>query len=137
MTDMITRLRTALTASNWNEIRFQMDNGDTLTISPCGYAPVLNEQNTEYYLISSDKTPNLGGETLEIIARQLANYEQHLQEQAAEKTKLRAYFDRYIATGKYDDEIWSFYSDWHKDVYGYRPHGIVCGVYVNPHKIRA
>ena len=33
-----------------------------------------------------------------------------------------------------DPENWDFYSDWHKDVFGYRPHGIVCGVYVNPHQ---
>ena len=32
-----------------------------------------------------------------------------------------------------DPECWEFYSDWHKDVFGYRPHGIVCGEYINPH----
>ena len=55
--------------------------------------------------------------------------------------KLRQYFfDNFY--GKSWSEIkgnkelynnWSFYSDWHKDVYGYRPHGIVCGVYINPY----
>lgn len=32
-----------------------------------------------------------------------------------------------------DPENWDYYSDWHKDVFGYRPHGIVCGEYINPH----
>lgn len=55
--------------------------------------------------------------------------------------KLRQYFlDNFL--GKTWQEIegdealydkWGFYSDWHKDVYGYRPHGIVCGVYINPY----
>ena len=55
--------------------------------------------------------------------------------------KLRQYFfDNFY--GKSWSEIenneelyskWDFYSDWHKDVYGYRPHGIICGVYINPH----
>lgn len=32
-----------------------------------------------------------------------------------------------------DPEDWQWYSDYHKDVFGYRPHGIVCGEYINPH----
>ena len=50
--------------------------------------------------------------------------------------KIREYFEKRIE-GKTWEEIdpqdWEFYSDWHKDVYGYRPHGIVCGEYINPH----
>ena len=50
--------------------------------------------------------------------------------------KIREYFAKHFE-GKTWDEIdpdnWSFYSDWHKDVFGYRPHGIVCGKYINPH----
>ena len=50
--------------------------------------------------------------------------------------KIREYFAKHFE-GKTWDEIdpenWSFYSDWHKDVFGYRPHAIVCGEYVNPH----
>jgi hypothetical protein len=50
--------------------------------------------------------------------------------------KLRAYFAEHFE-GKTWDEIdpdcWDWYSDWHKDVFGYRPHGIVCGEYINPH----
>lgn len=52
--------------------------------------------------------------------------------------KLQQFFHKYIE-GKSFDEIdpnnWDWYSDWHKDVYGYRPHGIVCGIYVNPHSL--
>ena len=129
---MIEKIRAALTANNWSDTDITMPNGDIVTISPCGYARQLNEQNTEYYLVLSPSTSNLGGDTLAIIADQLAGYEKHLQEQAAEKVELRAFFDRNIATGNYDSDTWSFYSDWHKDVYGYRPHGIVCGVYINP-----
>ena len=50
--------------------------------------------------------------------------------------KIREYFAQHIE-GKTWDEIdpedWQFYSDWHKDVFGYRPHAIVCGEYENPH----
>ena len=50
--------------------------------------------------------------------------------------KIREYFRKHFA-GKSWSEIdancWDFYSDWHKDVFGYRPHGIVCGEYINIH----
>ena len=49
--------------------------------------------------------------------------------------KIRAYFAKYIEGRPWDEidpQDWEFYSDWHKDVFGYRPHAIVCGEYVNP-----
>lgn len=58
-----------------------------------------------------------------------------------EEPRIREYFRKWFA-GKDWDEIrndetlydnWGYYSDWHKDVFGYRPHAIVCGTYVNPH----
>lgn len=49
--------------------------------------------------------------------------------------KIREFFHERIE-GKAWEEIdsadWDFYSDWHKDVFGYRPHGIVCGEYIKP-----
>jgi hypothetical protein len=54
-----------------------------------------------------------------------------------EEDEIREYFAEHFE-GKIWDEIeperWEFYSDWHKDVFGFRPHGIVCGVYVSPHR---
>lgn len=50
--------------------------------------------------------------------------------------KIRAYFAEHIegkTWAEIEPERWEFYSDWHKDVFGYRPHGIVCGEYINPH----
>ena len=55
--------------------------------------------------------------------------------------KVREYFEKYFEGKTWEDisqseeliERWDFYSDWHKDAYGYRPHGIVCGEYINPH----
>jgi hypothetical protein len=50
--------------------------------------------------------------------------------------KIREYFAKYIEGRTFnniDPYDWEFYSDWHKDVFGYRPHGIVCGEYINPH----
>lgn len=38
--------------------------------------------------------------------------------------KLIAFYEKHIKGKKFSEvepEAWSFYSDWHKDVYGYRP----------------
>ena len=55
--------------------------------------------------------------------------------------KVREIFDKYFKGKtweeiKSDEELydtWGFYSDYHKDVFGYRPHAIVCGEYVRPY----
>lgn len=81
---------------------------------------------------------------LDAVVEALINYPadadalqaQEDQYRAENEPKLRAYFAEHFA-GKTWDEIdgydWSWYSDWHKDVFGYRPHGIVCGEYINPY----
>ena len=54
--------------------------------------------------------------------------------------KIRACFAEHFEGRAWEDidpDAWQWYSDWHKDVFGYRPHGIVCGEYINPHTGRA
>jgi hypothetical protein len=51
--------------------------------------------------------------------------------------KIRQFFAEHFegkTRKEIDPEYWGWYSDWHKDVFGYRPHGIVCGEYINPHR---
>ena len=62
--------------------------------------------------------------------------EEDMRYRAENEPKIREYFAKYIAGRTFsqiDPNDWQFYSDWHKDVFGYRPHGIVCGEYINPH----
>ena len=60
---------------------------------------------------------------------------------AENEPKVRAYFKEHFE-GKTWEEIrqdeelydcWGWYSDWHKSVFGYRPHAVVCGTYVRPY----
>ena len=64
----------------------------------------------------------------------------YIEEQKSYREKneplIRDYFARHFEGKTWhqiDPENWQFYSDWHKDVFGYRPHNIVCGEYINPH----
>lgn len=99
-------------------------SGDAITISPCNYTGEV-----EYFLIYCS-IPCSGRETWEETAKFIMEYDKHLQEQAEEEKKIREYFEEHSKNNTID---WSWYSDWHKDVFGYRPHGNVCGVYINPH----
>lgn len=71
----------------------------------------------------------------------LINAEEDERYRRENEPKLREYFNKWFA-GKSWEEIrnneelydnWGYYSDWHKDCFGYRPHGVVCGEYVRPY----
>lgn len=66
------------------------------------------------------------------------NYvEEDKRYRAENEPKIREFFAEHIEGKSWKDiepDMWQFYSDWHKDVFGYRPHGIVCGEYINPHQ---
>lgn len=70
----------------------------------------------------------------EMIFNHIAEEKRYREEN---EPKIREYFARHIegkTWAEIEPERWEFYSDWHKDVFGYRPHGIVCGEYINPHR---
>ena len=71
----------------------------------------------------------------EMLYDEVAEQQRYKEEN---EPKLIAYFEKHFK-GKTWAEIcaseelinhWDFYSDWHKDVYGYRPHGVVCGTFI-------
>lgn len=98
-------------------------DGQKITIHPC-----VSCGCTEYFLVYSFE--QTGFNTLEEVASYIDNYEEHKKEQLSEEEKIRKYFNEEISKGKGD---WDWYSDWHKDVFGFRPRGMVCGQYVSPY----
>ena len=62
--------------------------------------------------------------------------EEDIKYRERNEPEIRKFFAEHIEGRTWnmiDPNDWEFYSDWHKDVFGYRPHGIVCGEYINPH----
>ena len=109
-------------SANWNDITLTMKcNNEEITISPCYYGDgIPTVSDIEYYLVYCSM-PWSGNDSLEKIAKFLINYEKELNRQEEEKEKLHQYYVQYVNTSEMD---WDWYSDWHKDVYGYRPrHG--------------
>ena len=99
-------------------------------IKPCGY-DINSISDVEYYLVEGD-LPWLGGDNLTKIVEQLYNHEQLVLESDKEKEELKKYFEEYSKQG-WPEDTFSYYSDWHKDLYGFRPSKTEePGLYVNP-----
>lgn len=132
------------TDAGWDEIKITMTiNGDVLTINPCSQVcdNITDESQVEWYLVYGSSCTELGGDSLDKLCEQLATYEEMLNSLDNSKKKLRAFFEKHILPHKndkdwksYESDAFEYYSDWHKDIYGYRPHGFVCGEYINPHQ---
>ena len=140
-TDMLAAM---LTRANFDEFDVVCPDGAKATIQPMSDKPVaacLND--VTFYFIYWDISQYIGsamghdGESaLADLCKILNQHEALAGQKTSEEARIRAYFDEHQANGWTDDDL-DWYSDWHKDVFGFRPHGAVCGQYVNPHDPRA
>lgn len=104
------------------KLTMKVDN-QQIIVNPCNYTGT-----PEYFLV--DGFESTGFNTIEEVAEYINNYAEHKNRLSSEKEKITKYFNEEISKGKGD---WDWYSDWHKDVFGFRPHGMVCGQYVSPY----
>jgi len=101
-----------------------------VTIRPChsGCGAPARFEDVEYFLVFSPSLPWLGGSTIEDVAKQLNNYGKSLAEAGADKKKL-AEIRTTLESGTLGPDEWedlfSFYSDFYKDVFGHRPRDVV------------
>lgn len=122
-----------LAANGFRPTIFTCADGAKIEVRPCYYGDQATKvEDCDYFLIEDGILPWLGGDKVTDIVKVLNNHAELVAENEDDKAKLRAYFDEHERKG-WDAYTWDFYSDWHKDVYGYRPHGRVCGVYVSPY----
>lgn len=121
----------ALAQNGWEDTTVHCPDGTPVTISPCSYVDIHSLADCDWFLVYGD-LPWSGGSDLAKIVDELNRHEERVAEADEEKARLRAYFAAHELRG-WDDDSWSWYSDWHKDCYGYRPHGHVCGEYVRPY----
>ena len=125
-------LEAIFSANNWGDTEIICPDGTPVLVTPCTYGEVASRDDVDYYLVYAD-IPWMGCDSLEKLAKELNEHADALKKQEASRARLLEYFKEHEASG-WDDDSWGFYSDWHKDEYGYRPHGHVCGVYVEPYK---
>ena len=93
-------------------------NGDRIRITPCSYlSEIKSFDDVDFYIMESCKVNLCGGETLDYVAKTLARYNELLDEDAKALESLKAHIRKY---GENSD--WEFVSDYHKDIFGHRPH---------------
>ena len=106
-------------ANGTNEINLTIKaTGDKVKIILCGTADIKSVNDIEYFLMEC-RFPWAGSSSIENIAKLLNNWQAKIDEDDEEKQKLRKYYEENYGTEKFDD---GWFSDWHKDVYGFRPH---------------
>lgn len=136
MTYTVEMMVEAFKRNEWEDTCFVLDDGSVACVSPCYYGDKYPNEMTlsdiEFFLVDCNGLPYISNEKLEEVVKTFNNIHELRKTEVSEKEKLRKYFDKHQETG-WDDDSFGFYSDWHKDLYGFRPHGYVCGVYVNPH----
>ena len=106
-------------ANGTNEINLTIKaTGDKVKITLCGMADIKSVNDIEYFLMEC-RFPWAGSSKIEDVAKLLNNWQAKIDEDDEEKQKLRKYYEENYGTEKFDD---GWFSDWHKDVYGFRPH---------------
>lgn len=130
MNNVKKELKKRLINNNFKPIKITMKcNNDVLTITPCSQnGEIKNIEDVEYYLVHSSFLPWLGGDTLDEIATQILTYQQTLKSLIKRRDELKKFYQEKIEPHK-NDENWlcqssdfQTYSDWHKELYGHRPH---------------
>ena len=123
MKDMVTRIKEELErrieAAGFGAITITMKvNGDHITIKPCGYPTHIKSwAEIDWFLMDSEVLNLCGSSKLEEVARDIANYEELLKEDAEMLESLKAHIREHG-----EDSDWDFVSDYHKEIFGHRPH---------------
>ena len=106
-------------ANGTNEINLTIKaTGDKVKITLCSMVDIKSVNDIEYFLVDC-RFPWAGSSSIESIAKLLNNWQAKIDEEDNEKQELRKYYEETYGTVKFDS---TWFSDWHKDVYGFRPH---------------
>ena len=109
-----------------------LNSGERLFLSLCSYGKIKSLNDVDFFLTDSEFIDS--SESLYAIAGNIVNADKARELLKQDKKNLFSYYQEtdfeYILQMPYEslddrqkDEL-SFFSDWHKDVYGYRPRGL-------------
>lgn len=102
-----------------NEINLTVKaTGDKVKIILCSMADIKSIDDVEYFMMEC-RFPWAGSSKIEDIANLLNNWQARIDDENDDKLKLRKYYEENYGTDEFNDD---WFSDWHKDVYGFRPH---------------
>ncbi len=129
--DKASDIHQALELNEFQEIEVRISESHTIRITPCSQSTesIRDLADVEWFL--TDDFLVDGGSCIYKLAADLLNYRGLEKAQIDEEEKLQRFYEDHIAafydtpqrewTDKQHEDF-GFFSDWHKDVYGHRPH---------------
>lgn len=123
-------IKEKLRENNFDEYTFSHKSGAHVSVCPCAYGEIRKFEDVMFYTMRCDVLNLCGSEDLEYVARTLLTLEDLIEEDKKEKARFFKFWKENIRDGRGDrtEKEWmdliSLYSDWHKDLYGYRPKGL-------------
>lgn len=104
-----------------------LPDGKTADVKAFAYMP--NHEDCEWFFVEGISDPWADNDSLAKLAKYFANYEAKMTELSDEQDELKKYEAELAAIeDKTSDEYrerFGYYSDWHKDLYGFRPKSII------------
>ena len=130
-------LTIAWVKNGFKEATVKVGSGYSVSVTPCdieSYQQLVEHQKRVksdpfpyfgYFLVESFELPWLGGSDLDKVCADLAKYDELIAENNGSAKKLDAFKARMLAQTTFEafQEMFDTYSDWHKDLFGYRPRG--------------
>ena len=103
--------------NGYRKIAFEMNNKDMVYITPVGYGEVNTLSDVEWFLMDSDRINLCGGDNIDKIVRTINEYNRLIEEHYEGIEALKSHVRKYGRKSDMD-----FVSDYHKDLFGHRPH---------------
>lgn len=125
-TQILNAMITAYIVSN-GHFATELSTGETAEIRAYQYTP--KHEDCEWFFVSGIEDAWADDDSLARLAKYFTNYASKKAELAEDKRKLELYEEKLAEISDKQSEeyreMFSFYSDWHKDLYGVRPKRII------------
>lgn len=98
-----------------------MNDNSKLYITPdTWYSKITTIDEIKFFNVSGPM-PWMDRDTIEELIQSFKTYDDDLKSYNEDRRKLQEYYQKHIRNKIATPEEKGFYSDWHKDIYGYRP----------------
>lgn len=128
--DMTTEyIKEQIIKNHFNKTCFHDDETDiTIILYPlASIAKITDFSQIEYFRLLCSEATMCGSSDIETAASHTRNIKRAIKENKDDTEQLREYYEKHLTPEKRkeNESEWlshmDFYSDWYKDVYGYRP----------------
>ena len=118
------------TENRFQETRFFVPaTNSTIWATPCAQCEdeISDVKDIEFILVSNNDGINVPGfDTVEAFAAFLADYPPNLVRELQSQKSCRSWYktniqDKLTRSETVSEDDWQYYSDWHKDCFGFRP----------------